>query len=150
MATEKTIALCEAARDGNLEKISELLKENSALISIPHPQGKVLPIDLAARKGQLGAVKLLVQKGGDLTTYEFIYFALSSKNQPLLDYLSDKEVFKETGITPLHIAAATGRTAYFNEMRDTTEIYASSDSIAAAFILNESLGISSAAVTASS
>jgi hypothetical protein len=74
------------ARTGRTDKITELLAKNPDLLHETNSEGE-LPVHQAAKYGELGALKLLLDKGSDLNAKT------------------------PQGVTPLHLAAAFGELA---------------------------------------
>lgn len=107
--------LCEAAFQGNEAQVRDLLK--AGVSPNAPPDMKHTPLTLAAQKGHLSILKLLLNKGADKDQmnqegYTAVYIA-SSYNQPsclqeLIAHDADCNATKPGNATPLYQAAAKG------------------------------------------
>lgn len=76
--TQAAIEIHRAASDGNVEKVSELLKNDPSLLESRDEIG-MTPLLVAARDGKVNVVTFLIEKGADIkaTTKMGNYDALS-------------------------------------------------------------------------
>jgi len=104
--------LAKASREGNTEVIMQLLSTD--LLDINHAADGLTPLIIAAHKGRVNVVKLLLDRGADPNFKNededtpLHYAALKGHNWKsflLLDRGADPSIKNEYGNTPLHYAA---------------------------------------------
>jgi len=88
--------LAKASREGNTEVIMQLLSTD--LLDINHAADGLTPLIIAAHKGRVNVVKLLLDRGADPN------FKNEDEDTPL-HYAADPSIKNEYGNTPLHYAA---------------------------------------------
>lgn len=104
----------DAARNGNLDKVQELLKNDPALVS-KRSEGST-PLHFAAGYGHMDIAKLLLASGADVNAKDSagetpLHWAGRRENivELLLLHRADPNAKDHDGNTPLHTAAANGR-----------------------------------------
>lgn len=90
----KAIAFFKALLDGNTVAINTLLNFSPKLIFVKDNHGR-LPIHLAALKGHVEVIEILLSKGADIESLDLqrrtpMHFAAESGSIPVLEYLLAK------------------------------------------------------------
>ena len=108
----------EASALGRVDRLKQLLRENSSLVSAYAPDG-FYPVGLAAFFGHLEAVKTLIAAGADIHAaaknafkVQAIHAAVASKNieivRAVLEAGADPNAAQQQGFRPIHEAGSSG------------------------------------------
>lgn len=118
--------LVNAAKEGNLEKVKELLKRGADIDSKDNKQ--TIPLIRAAEKGQLEVVKELLKMGADINAQDVYgytalmtaisYGYLEVARELLNDRGVDVDAQDNDGYTPLILAAMSGYLEIVKELLD--------------------------------
>lgn len=107
----------DAAEDGNLARLSDLLKSNPAQLELRNTAG-MTPLHLAAREGKAEAVKFLIDKGADIlaltkTSYDALSLATLNAQKDVISLLLEKGAIPTSqnidGDTAITLAERAGK-----------------------------------------
>ena len=113
-----SLDIFEASALGRVDRLKQLLRENSSLVSAYAPDG-FYPVGLAAFFGHLEAVKTLIAAGADIHAaaknafkVQAIHAAVASKNieivRAVLEAGADPNAAQQQGFRPIHEAGSSG------------------------------------------
>ena len=111
-------ALLTAAREGDLDRLRELLEQDRSLIQYRNELGQSAVL-LAKYHRQLAAVEFLLQRGAELTVYEAAAVGGLQRVRELVD--EDSSLLHEyspDGFTPLALASFFGNVAVVEYLID--------------------------------
>lgn len=112
MGTATTQAIFPALESGDLDAIRRLLDEDPGLVHVRHADPNIhhwTPLQFAAAKGQLGACRLLVERGAEvytnpMNTYPPVIQAAWNKHAEVVKYFLEEIPDKAAGTNGLGIA----------------------------------------------
>ncbi|HXB54354.1 MAG TPA: ankyrin repeat domain-containing protein [Vicinamibacteria bacterium] len=121
LARGAVLSLFESCALGRLDRVSQILAEDSAALRSYSPDGHT-PLGLACFFGHRDIVRLLIEKGADVNAASKnaqrvapLHAATARPDAEIVEALlragADPKRQQEAGITPLHEAAAAGQEA---------------------------------------